>query len=143
MATTAQAQPAQSQPGQKQQQQQQHVQNPEKQRELAQLNERYEGLQGELQNLVSTRQKLSAQQSENEQVQKTLSSSSDSSTIYKNIGPVLHTQTQEEASMAVKGRLDYLNREIERLEGRIKDMKGKGEELGMKIMAVRGEVGGG
>ena len=44
--------------------------------------------------------------------------------------------------MAVSGRLDYLTREIERLEGRIVEMKGRADGIGARIMGVRGELGG-
>lgn len=83
----------------------------------------------ELQTVVEARQRLESQQQENIGVQKVnwvatpllrgltnalqeFKKVSDSSGIYKLIGPVLLKQDKTEASMAVDGRLEFIDKEM-------------------------------
>lgn len=65
-----------------------------------------------MQGLVDARQKLESQQQENEGVQKEFDSLDDESNIYKLVGPVLLKQDKSEAVMAVKGRLEFIDKEM-------------------------------
>lgn len=66
----------------------------------------------DLQSQVSTRQRLSSQQSENQSVAKEFSQLDSDSTIYKLVGPVLLKQERAEAVQAVDGRLEYIGGEV-------------------------------
>lgn len=65
-----------------------------------------------MQGLVDARQKLESQQQENEGVQKEFDTLDDESNIYKLVGPVLLKQDKSEAVMAVKGRLEFIDKEM-------------------------------
>lgn len=56
------------------------------------------------------------------------------SKIYKLVGPVLLKQDPEEAKRTVEGRLQFIGKEIGRVEGLVREGEGRGEK-------VRGEVG--
>lgn len=66
----------------------------------------------DMQGLVDARQKLESQQQENEGVQKEFDTLDDESNIYKLVGPVLLKQDKSEAVMAVKGRLEFIDKEM-------------------------------
>lgn len=66
----------------------------------------------ELQSVVEARQKLEAQQQENQGVQKEFAKLPDDANIYKLVGPVLLKQEKTEAVMAVDGRLEYIEKEM-------------------------------
>ncbi|KAK1579599.1 prefoldin subunit [Colletotrichum navitas] len=95
------------------------------QAKLQKLSEEYTALQQELQNTVQSRQKLEAQKQENLGEFEKLK---DGEQIYKLVGPVLLKQDKVEAESTVKGRLDFIHKEIERQEDLIKDTQGKLEK---------------
>lgn len=66
----------------------------------------------ELEVLVDARQKLESQQQENEGVQTEFAQLDDESNIYKLVGPVLLKQDKSEATMAVNGRLEFIEKEM-------------------------------
>ena len=79
---------------------------------------------------VQTRQRLTAQQTENETVLKEFNSMPTDAyraQIYKLTGPVLLKQDRAEAEMAVESRLEYIKREAERVEQQIKDFGERSE----------------
>ncbi|KAB5542445.1 Prefoldin [Coniochaeta sp. 2T2.1] len=88
---------------------------------LQQLSEDFQNLQKELQETVDSRQRLEAQKTENLGVQKEFSKLKDDETIYKLIGPVLLKQEKAEAESTVNGRLEFIGKEISRLEKQIQD----------------------
>ncbi|KAF1824862.1 Prefoldin beta-like protein [Dissoconium aciculare CBS 342.82] len=100
---------------------------------LQSLTDEYQDLQNDLSNLVSARQKLESQQQENQSVQKEFSTLADDATIYKLVGPVLLKQETSEAKSTVVGRLDFIGKEIARIEGNIKDIQTKSEEKKMEV----------
>lgn len=61
---------------------------------------------------MDARQKLESQQQENEGVQAEFAQLDDDSNIYKLVGPVLLKQEKTEATMAVKGRLEFIEKEM-------------------------------
>ncbi|RMZ18430.1 hypothetical protein D0859_17271 [Hortaea werneckii] len=97
------------------------------QKQMQALSEQYQGLQTELTTLVSARQKLESQQQENKNVQKEFQTLNEEANIYKLVGPVLLKQDSAEAKSTVEGRLEYIDKEIKRIEGSIKDMQEKTE----------------
>lgn len=66
----------------------------------------------ELEGLVDARQKLESQQQENQGVQSEFNQLDDESSIYKLVGPVLLKQDKTEATMAVNGRLEFIEKEM-------------------------------
>ncbi|KAL2151163.1 hypothetical protein VTH82DRAFT_6261 [Thermothelomyces myriococcoides] len=107
------------------------------QAKLQVLSEEFTKLQQELQETVQSRQKLEAQKQENLGVQKELSKLKDDETIYKLIGPVLLKQERVEAESTVKGRLDFIEKEISRLEAHIKETQGKMDKKKSEIIQIQ------
>lgn len=66
----------------------------------------------ELEGLVDARQKLESQQQENQGVQSEFAQLDDESNIFKLVGPVLLKQDKTEATMAVNGRLEFIEKEM-------------------------------
>ncbi|CAD6577259.1 MAG: hypothetical protein ASARMPREDX12_008287 [Alectoria sarmentosa] len=105
----------------------------EDQRKLQELSDAYQKLQSDLQATVSARQRLESQQQENKGVQKEFSTLPPASTIYKLVGPVLLKQERAEAVMAVEGRLEFIEREIKRLEKQIQETQAESESKKMEV----------
>ncbi|KAK8155650.1 Prefoldin [Phyllosticta citribraziliensis] len=87
----------------------------EQQKQLQDLTDEFSTLQTELQTIVDGRQKLESQQQENQGVQAELDKIPSDANVYKLVGPVLLKQDKGEAEMAVKGRLEFIEKEILRL----------------------------
>ncbi|KAJ4300712.1 Prefoldin subunit 6 [Kalmusia sp. IMI 367209] len=107
------------------------------QKKLQALSDDYQKLQGELSSAVEARQKLESQQQENSTVKKEFDLLDDDANIYKQIGPVLLKQDKTEAVMAVNGRLEFINKEIARIEKQIKDIQDKSEKVKMDIIQIQ------
>ncbi|KAH7138028.1 Prefoldin [Dendryphion nanum] len=107
------------------------------QKKLQELSEDYQKLQGELSTAVEARQKLESQQQENTTVQKEFAILDDEATIYKQIGPVLLKQDKTEAVMAVNSRLEFIDKEIQRIEKQIQDVQDKSEKVKMEIIQIQ------
>ncbi|KAI0388527.1 prefoldin subunit [Xylariaceae sp. FL0594] len=103
------------------------------QAKLQALSEDYQKLQQELQTAVDARQKIEAQKQENVGVQKEFDRLKDGESIYKLAGPILLKQDKIEAESTVKGRLEFIGKELERTETQIKEIQ---EKLEMK----KGEI---
>ncbi|KAL2263200.1 hypothetical protein VTK26DRAFT_7774 [Humicola hyalothermophila] len=101
------------------------------------LSEEFTKLQQDLQEIVQSRQKLEAQKQENLGVQKEFAKLKDGETIYKLIGPVLLKQDRAEAESTVNGRLEFINKEISRLEEHIKETQAKIEKKKGEIIQVQ------
>ncbi|KAG8940767.1 hypothetical protein FRC04_005036 [Tulasnella sp. 424] len=86
---------------------------------------------------VENRQRLDAQLTENEQVQKEFAQLKPANTIYKLIGPVLVKQEQSEAKQNVEKRLDFIKGEIKRTETRLKDLGEKAEKVKTEIVQLQ------
>ncbi|TEY84215.1 hypothetical protein BOTCAL_0019g00400 [Botryotinia calthae] len=109
----------------------------EQQQRLQALTEEYQKLQTDLQTSISSSQKLESQQQENKSEFAALSSDSN---IYKLVGPVLLKQDKTEAVMAVDGRLEFIEKEIKRVEQAIKDVQDKSDGLKMEIIKLQSET---
>ncbi|KAF2661622.1 Prefoldin beta-like protein [Lophiostoma macrostomum CBS 122681] len=107
------------------------------QKKLQDLSEEYQKFQGELSTSVEARQKLESQQQENTTVQKEFALLDDDANIYKQIGPVLLKQDKTEAVMAVNGRLEFIEKEIQRIERQIKDIEEKTEKIKTNIIQIQ------
>ncbi|PGH18669.1 hypothetical protein AJ80_04417 [Polytolypa hystricis UAMH7299] len=104
------------------------------QKQLQALTDEYQNIQTELQEVVAAREKLEAQQQENQGVQKEFSSLNNSANIYKLVGPILLKQDKTEAVMAVDGRLDFIEKEIKRIEKQIAEIEEKSEKKKIDII---------
>ncbi|KAE8351027.1 Prefoldin [Aspergillus coremiiformis] len=110
------------------------------QTQMQALSEEFQKLQTELDGLIEARQKLESQQQENQGVQKEFNSLGDDANIYKLIGPVLLKQEKNEALMAVNGRLDFIEKEIKRIEGQIKENQDKSDKLRAEILQYQSQM---
>ncbi|KKY23184.1 putative prefoldin subunit 6 [Phaeomoniella chlamydospora] len=109
----------------------------EEQQKLQALTEEYQKIQDDLQSTILARQKLESQQTENKSVKAEFTSLSTDSQIYKLIGPVLLKQEKNEAMMSVDGRLEFIEKEIKRIEGQIGDLQEQGEKKKLEVLKVQ------
>lgn len=86
---------------------------------IEQLSKQYNQVQSELSKMVASRQKLETQLQENKIVKEEFDKLKSGTKIYKLIGPVLLPQEQDEANSNVEKRLDFIKREITRVEEKI------------------------
>ncbi|GAB1317824.1 Prefoldin subunit 6 [Madurella fahalii] len=107
------------------------------QAKLQGLSEEFTKLQQDLQEAVQSRQKLEAQKQENLGVQKEFGKLKEGETIYKLIGPVLLKQERSDAEATVNGRLEFIDKEISRLESHIKETQGKIEKKKGEIIQAQ------
>jgi prefoldin beta subunit len=91
----------------------------------------------DIQTSVSARQTLESQLAENQAVSAEFATLADSSNIYKLIGPVLLKQDKTEAVAAVNGRLDFIEKEIKRTEGRIRELQESSEKKRGEVMSLQ------
>ncbi|KIW89500.1 uncharacterized protein Z519_09656 [Cladophialophora bantiana CBS 173.52] len=104
---------------------------------LQAISEALQKFQDDLQTAVEARQKLEAQQQENQAVQKEFASLDDDAGIYKLVGPVLLKQDKTEAVNAVDARLDFITKEITRTEARIKELQEGSEKKRVELLQLQ------
>lgn len=112
----------------------------EQQKQLQDFTDEFSTLQTELQTIVDGRQKLESQQQENEGVQAELDKIPADANVYKLVGPVLLKQDKGEAEMAVKGRLEFIEKEIKRIEKQIGEVQEKSERKKMDIITLQTQM---
>ncbi|GLI80983.1 prefoldin subunit 6 [Penicillium ochrochloron] len=110
------------------------------QKKLQALSDEFQQLQTELEGLVDARQKLESQQQENQGVQSEFAQLDDNSNIYKLVGPVLLKQDKMEAVMAVSGRLEFIEKEIKRIEKEIEEKQDTSEKKRTEIVQFQSQV---
>ncbi|CAL5870193.1 uncharacterized protein PFLUO_LOCUS4428 [Penicillium psychrofluorescens] len=110
------------------------------QKQLQALSDEFQQLQTELEGLVDARQKLESQQQENQGVQSEFAQLDDESSVYKLVGPVLLKQDKNEAVMAVNGRLEFIEKEIKRIEGQIEEVEEKSEKKRSEVMQLQSQA---
>ncbi|PLB53103.1 Prefoldin [Aspergillus steynii IBT 23096] len=110
------------------------------QKQLQAISEEFQKLQTDLDGLVEARQKLESQQQENESVQKEFNSLDGESNIYKLVGPVLLKQEKQEALLAVNGRLEFIEKEIKRIEKEIEANQDKSDKKRAEILQYQSQV---
>ncbi|EPS39157.1 hypothetical protein H072_7047 [Dactylellina haptotyla CBS 200.50] len=109
---------------------------------VQQLSDEFADIQKKLQDVIEARQRLDAQYSENKAVQKEFATLDADANIYKLIGPTLIKQDKDEATMNVNKRLDFIEKEIKRIEGQIKDFSETSEKKKAEIMQIQMEQQG-
>ncbi|KAH7043781.1 Prefoldin [Macrophomina phaseolina] len=112
----------------------------EQQKKLQDLSDDFQKLQTELQTIVEARQKLESQQQENKGVQQEFENVGDDANIYKLVGPVLLKQDKSEAVLAVSGRLEFIEKEIKRIEGQINEVQERSEKKKIEIITLQTEL---
>ncbi|QSS51269.1 prefoldin subunit 6 [Histoplasma capsulatum var. duboisii H88] len=110
------------------------------QKQLQILSDEYQKLETELQEIVQAREKLEAQQQENKSVQNEFKSLETDANIYKLVGPILLKQDKGDAMMAVDGRLDFIEKEITRIEKQIHDIQEKSEKKKIEIIQLQTQI---
>ncbi|KKZ59841.1 prefoldin beta subunit [[Emmonsia] crescens] len=110
------------------------------QKQLQVLSDDYQKLETELQEIVQAREKLEAQQQENKSVQKEFNSLESDANIYKLVGPILLKQDKRDAMMAVDGRLDFIEKEITRIENQINDIQEQSEKKKIEIIQLQSQL---
>lgn len=90
-----------------------------------------------MQSAVEARQRLESQHAENKAVQKEFKSLEDDADIYRLVGPVLLKQDKVDANSTVDGRLDFIEKEIARTEGRIKDIQQGSEQKRTELLQLQ------
>ncbi|KAH1616465.1 hypothetical protein KXW65_005245 [Aspergillus fumigatus] len=110
------------------------------QKQFQALSDEYQQLQTDLEGFIDARQKLESQQQENKGVQAEFDKLDEDSRIYKIVGPVLLKQDKNEAVTAVNGRLDFIEKEIKRIEGQIKEAQEKAEKKRAEIVQFQAQL---
>ncbi|KAK7688411.1 hypothetical protein QCA50_008784 [Cerrena zonata] len=100
----------------------------------------YQKLQNDLTAIIDARQRLGAQQQENELVKKEFQQLTPNNTVYKLIGPVLVQQDQAEAKSNVDKRLEFIQSEVKRVEKQIEDGNAKLEKKKLEIVEIQTEI---
>ena len=93
-------------------------------------------IEAEYQKVVAGKRSMTEKKSENEMVQQELNLIGDGedATVYKLVGPVLAKQDLSEAKTNVKTRLDYITKEIERMDHLEKEFIGSVEDKKKKCI---------
>ncbi|KAI9472466.1 MAG: Prefoldin [Benjaminiella poitrasii] len=97
----------------------------------------FQALQNELTQVIENRQRLEAQQQENELVNTEFQHLDDDSNIYKLVGPVLVKQDKGEAATNVKNRLNLISSEIKRVETQLTELTKKTETKKQEIAQLQ------
>ncbi|KRT82917.1 hypothetical protein AMK59_4202 [Oryctes borbonicus] len=95
------------------------------QRKIQSELEIYKSLQKEYSKAVRTRQQLDSQLNENQVVKDELNILRDDSAVYKSLGPILIKTDLVEAKQNVAKRMDYINKEIKRIDDQILSIEKK------------------
>ncbi|CAG9833957.1 unnamed protein product [Diabrotica balteata] len=95
------------------------------QRKLQNELENYKKTQKELQRTIQTRQQLDGQLNENEIVKQELDLLPSDGKVYKSVGPVLIKTELIEAKQNVSKRMDYISKELKRVDDLINTLDKK------------------
>lgn len=91
----------------------------------------------DLQSAIEARQRLESQQAENKAVQKEFKGLKDDADIYRLVGPVLLKQDRGEATSTIDGRLDFIGKEINKTEARIKEIQQGSEKTRTELIQLQ------
>ncbi|GKZ01485.1 hypothetical protein MPSEU_001099100 [Mayamaea pseudoterrestris] len=99
--------------------------------------QKFRRMQEELQELQGDLQTLTAQETENDMVRQELAIMTDSSIVYKMIGPVLIKQELDEAQQTVDKRLEFIRDEKEKTKRKFTKKQDRQQELAVKIQNMQ------
>ncbi|KAG2451464.1 hypothetical protein HYH02_004062 [Chlamydomonas schloesseri] len=105
--------------------------------------ESYRSLQGELQKLAKGKQELTARFTETETVLEELKLLDDEANVFKAVGPVLVKQDLVEARSNVGNRLEFIKKDIDRLDNQIKGVESKMLDREKEMMKLQRKLQGG
>ena len=96
-------------------------------------------IEAEYNKVVQGKRSMTEKKNENEMVMSELNLVEDeaAATVYKLVGPILAKQDLEEAKTNVKTRLEYIQKEIDRMDHLEKEFLGKCEDLRKQIMQLQ------
>ena len=99
-------------------------------------------IEQEYQKVVQGKRSLVEKKNENEMVLSELNlvKDTESATIYKLVGPILAKQDLGEAKANVKTRLDYITKEVDRMDHLENEFIGKVEDKRKTIMKVQNQM---
>lgn len=98
---------------------------------------KYQEVQTQFESVVDSQQQLVSQLSENQQVQKEFNSLGSDARIYKRTGPVLLPQDFTEAKDNVNKRIEFIQKELERVEQQIHTLSSKRDTIKSEIIALQ------
>ncbi|GIL47301.1 hypothetical protein Vafri_4153 [Volvox africanus] len=104
--------------------------------------EAYRGHQAELSKLATTKRDLTARHQETETVLDELKLLDDDANVFKAVGPVLVKQDLMEARANVTNRLEFIKKDIERLDNQIKGVESKMLDREREIMKLQKKLQG-
>ncbi|ODQ77512.1 hypothetical protein BABINDRAFT_67222 [Babjeviella inositovora NRRL Y-12698] len=104
------------------------------------LSLQFNKLQQDLNDFITSRQKLETQFQENKIVQQEFELLEDGAKIFKLTGPVLLPQDQEEAKMNVEKRIEFIKGEIERVEKKVETTQNDIENTRNEILVLRSKL---
>lgn len=105
--------------------------------------ETYRGHQQEQAKLSKGKSELTARYQETETVLEELKRLDDDANVFKAVGPVLVKQDLVEARSNVSNRLDFIKKDIDRIDGQLKTVEGKMLEREKEIMKLQRKLQGG
>lgn len=101
---------------------------------MSEIGAQYQKVQGELEDLIISRQKLETQLQENKIVVDEFETLKEDTKVYKLTGNVLLPVEQDEARGNVDKRLEFINGEIERCENNIKSKQDELDRLRSELL---------
>ncbi|KAJ8956977.1 hypothetical protein NQ318_012141 [Aromia moschata] len=103
----------------------------------------FKNVQKELQKAIQTRQQLDGQLNENEIVKQELDLLPSDGKVYKSVGPVLIKTELVEAKQNVSKRIDYITKEIKRIDDVITSLEKKQDTHRGSAPEITGPVSAG
>ena len=110
------------------------------QQQLQQNQDEIKKIEVEYQKVMQGKRSLVEKKSENDMVMTELNLANDGKdTVYKLVGPILAKQDLSEAKVNVKTRLDYIQKEIERMDQLEKDFIAQVNDKNATMGKIKGE----
>ncbi|WFD36896.1 Prefoldin subunit 6 [Malassezia cuniculi] len=97
----------------------------------------FQKTQTEFDNVVDLQQQLLSQLTESREVRKELDNLPPGNQVYKRLGPVLLPQDATDAKDNVTKRLEFIEKELERVEGQLKLLSEKRDSLRFEIGSLQ------
>jgi prefoldin beta subunit len=97
-------------------------------------------IEAEYQKVVAGKRQMTEKKSENEMVLNEMNLVSEgSATVYKLVGPIMAKQDLNEAKTNVRTRLEYISKEVDRMDHLENEFNGKVEDKRKMIMKLQNE----
>lgn len=97
----------------------------------------FQKTQTDLENAIDLQQQLLSQLTESREVQKELAKLTPDQNVYKRIGPALLPQDHNDAKDNVSKRLEFIEKELDRVEGQIKSVSASRDKLRIEIVSLQ------